>query len=235
MAIKAVLFDLDGTLLPMKQENFIKCYFKLLATKLASLGYDPETVVDSVWKGVGSMIKNDGSCINEDAFWNTLSEIYGKDCAKDKDELHLFYQNEFNQVKEVCGTQPASREVVELAKQKGLKVILATNPLFPAVVTRSRMSWVNLYPEDFAYYTTYENAHYCKPNPRYYQELLEQTGLQAKECLMVGNDAHEDMIASTLGMKVFLLTDCLENSKQLDISPYPRGGFEELKQYMEQI
>ncbi|MBQ7934703.1 MAG: HAD-IA family hydrolase, partial [Lachnospiraceae bacterium] len=230
-----VLFDLDGTLLPMEQESFIKCYFKLLATKLASLGYAQETVVDSVWKGVGSMIKNDGSCLNEDAFWNTLSAIYGKDCTKDKGELHLFYEKEFNQVQKVCGKQPASREVIELVREKGLMAVLATNPLFPEVATRARMSWVNLVPEDFTYYTTYENSHYCKPNPKYYQEILEQTGLKAEECLMVGNDAHEDMVAAALGMQVFLLTDCLENSRQLDISAYPRGGFVELKKYIENI
>lgn len=235
MAIKAVLFDLDGTLLPMEQERFIGCYFKLLAAKLASLGYDPEHVVDSVWKGVGAMIKNDGSCKNEDAFWNTLSLIYGQDCAKDKEELHRFYETEFNKVQEVCGQQPASREVVDLVKSKGLTAVLATNPLFPAVATKSRMSWVNLVPKDFAYYTTYENSHYCKPNIKYYQEILEQTGLKAQECLMVGNDAGEDMIAETLGMQVFLLTDCLENSKQLDISRYPQGGFEELKRYIENL
>lgn len=235
MAIKAVFFDLDGTLLPMEQESFIKCYFKLLATKLASLGYAPETVADSVWKGVGAMIKNDGSCMNEDAFWNTLEKIYGRDCTGDKGELYLFYQTEFNKVKEVCGEQPASREVIDLVKSKGLRVVLATNPLFPAVATQARMSWVNLSPADFIYYTTYENSHYCKPNPKYYLEILEQTGLKAEECLMVGNDVSDDMITETLGMQVFLLTDCLENSKQLDTGRYPQGGFEELKKYIENI
>lgn len=33
--IKAILFDLDGTLLPMDQDEFTKGYFNLLAAKLA--------------------------------------------------------------------------------------------------------------------------------------------------------------------------------------------------------
>ena len=40
--IKTVLFDLDGTLLPMDQDNFVKAYFKNLAIKLAPHGYDPQ-------------------------------------------------------------------------------------------------------------------------------------------------------------------------------------------------
>ena len=35
MNIKAVLFDLDGTLLPMDQDIFVKSYFGLLAKKLS--------------------------------------------------------------------------------------------------------------------------------------------------------------------------------------------------------
>lgn len=52
---------------------------------------------------------------------------------------------------------------------------------------------------------------------------------------MVGNDAHEDMIAETLGMRVFLLTDCLLNRKEADISRYPQGGFNELMAYIEAL
>ena len=81
-----------------------------------------------------------------------------------------------------------------------------------------------LEPEDFALYTTYENA--C---PDYYRDILSLTGDEPAECLMVGNDASEDMAAETLGMQVFLLTDCLINREQKDISRWPHGGFAELK------
>ncbi|MBQ7955801.1 MAG: HAD family hydrolase [Lachnospiraceae bacterium] len=232
MAIKAVLFDLDGTLLPMDYDKFMHLYFKLLGTKLATLGYAPETVKDSVWKGVGAMVKNDGSCQNEEAFWNTFASIYGEHVHKDKGELEIFYQTEFSKVQEACGFHPGAKEVVETVKQKGLMAVLATNPLFPAVATKARMGWAGLSPEDFVYYTTYENSSYCKPNLKYYEMILEEIGVKPQECLMVGNDVQEDMIAEKLGMEVFLLTDCLINSKQQDISGYPKGGFAELLEYI---
>lgn len=37
--IKAILFDLDGTVLPMNEEEFTKGYFGLLCKKLVSYGY----------------------------------------------------------------------------------------------------------------------------------------------------------------------------------------------------
>lgn len=79
---------------------------------------------------------------------------------------------------------------------------------------------------------TYENAHYCKPNPAYYTEILTSCHLEPAECLMVGNDVGEDMIARKLGMRVFLLTDCLINKANEDISQYPNGSFEELKRFI---
>ena len=66
----------------------------------------------------------------------------------------------------------------------------------------------------------------------YYREILEKIGLEASECMMVGNDVKEDMVAKELGMKVFLLTDCLINSSNEDISEYPNGGFSDLLDFI---
>ena len=60
MAITTVLFDLDGTLLPMDQEIFVKTYFSLLAKKLAPHGYEPEALINAVWAGTRAMVKNTG-------------------------------------------------------------------------------------------------------------------------------------------------------------------------------
>ncbi|MBQ7260633.1 MAG: HAD family hydrolase, partial [Lachnospiraceae bacterium] len=66
-------------------------------------------------------------------------------------------------------------------------------------------------------------------------ELCKKVSILPQECLMVGNDTEEDMIAETVGMKVFLLTDCLINKKNRDISAYPHGGFEELLSFIERL
>ena len=94
------------------------------------------------------------------------------------------------------------------------------------------MRWAGLAVEDFEWITTYENSRYCKPNPAYYKDILEKIGCDPAECAMVGNDVGEDMIAATLGMDVFLLTDCLINKAGEDISRYPNGGFAQLRAFL---
>ena len=70
--ITTVLFDLDGTLLPMELDQFLESYFELLCRKLAGHGYDPEAVTNGMWEGVNAMIANDGSRTNEEAFWESF-------------------------------------------------------------------------------------------------------------------------------------------------------------------
>ena len=235
MSIKAVLFDLDGTLLPMDQDKFVGAYFKLLTARLATIGYDPKVFGDCLYKGVAAMVMNDGTCLNEKRFWDVFTAMFGEEAMKDKPFVDEFYRTEFNQVQQSCGYSSMAKEIVNTVRARGLRPILATNPLFPAMATENRMRWAGLEPEDFEYYTVYDNSHYCKPNPKYYLEILEKIGCKPEECVMVGNDVGEDMLVEELGMKTFLLTDCLINKKNVDISKYEQGSFEELKAFIENL
>lgn len=230
--IRAVLYDLDGTLLPMNQDEFVAFYFALLAKKAAPRGYEAKRLTDAIWRGTAAMVRNDGSRTNEEAFWQTFAQIFGQECLADKPLFEEFYRVEFQQAREACGFNPRAAHAVYAAKARGLRTVLATNPIFPASATHSRIRWAGLAPADFEAITTYENARFCKPNPRYYAELAAQIGLPCEECLMVGNDAREDTAAEEVGMRVFLLTDCLINSDGRDLSRYPRGGFAELEAFL---
>jgi len=233
--IKAVLFDLDGTFLPMDQEDFIKAYFSYLAKKLVPYGYSPDTFVPAIWTGTKAMMKNDGSRTNEEAFWQTFAGILGEHVRGDEPLFEDYYNNEFNAVKDICGFCPKAADVIKTTKAKGFKAVLATNPLFPKVATQNRIKWAGLCPEDFELYTTYENYSWCKPSLEYYKQILDKIGLKGEECAMVGNDVGEDMVAAKLGMKTFLLTDCLINRGGEDISIYPNGSFDELIEFINNL
>lgn len=234
MKLTTVLFDLDGTLLPMDNDAFTKSYFKLLAAKLAPYGYESKQLVDAVWAGTAAMVKNDGKSSNEEKFWQKFSEIYGEKATTDKPIFDEFYEKEFQKAKSVCGYNPKAAETVRKVKEMGLRTVLATNPIFPHNATESRIRWAGLEPEDFELYTTYENTGFCKPNPDYYKDIINRIGVNANECLMVGNDVTEDMVAKTIGMKVFLLTDCLINRSGKDISEYPNGDFDRLIDFIKE-
>lgn len=231
--IDTVLFDLDGTLLPMEQEVFTEAYFKALSEKFADR-HNPKDMVDAVWKGTGAMIQNDGKQTNEDVFWNVYSSTFGKTAEEDKPIFDTFYANEFNGLQSVCESNPQAIETIKTFKQEGLRLIIASNPVFPMQAQKARMEWAGMIVSDFEYITSYENSSYCKPNLKYYEEILQKAHCAAKRCLMVGNDTKEDMVAASVGMKVFLLTNCLINKERKDISKYPRGNFSQLLYYIEQ-
>ena len=232
---KAILFDLDGTLLPMDQEVFVRDYLGRMAAFLAPHDYDPQSLIKAVWAGTGAMVKNDGKALNEDVFWYVFNSILGRDAKQDLALFEEFYRTEFQKAKDSCGFNPMAAETVRQIKDMGYRLILATNPLFPAIATYSRIRWAGLNPEDFELVTTYENSRFCKPNPDYYREILGKIALDGSQCLMVGNDVGEDMIAGTLGMKTFLLTDCLINKTAEDITQYPNGSFPELLHYIRSL
>ena len=164
-----------------------------------------------------------------------FAKIYGEQALLDKPLFDDFYANEFQNARMFCGYNPEAAEAVRWIKEQGIRIALATNPLFPSVATESRIRWTGLEPDEFEFYTTYENIGWCKPNLDYYREVLRQAGLDAHECLMVGNDVGEDMIAAELGMKVFLVKDCLINKSDEDISKYPNGSFAELREYVAKL
>lgn len=223
-----VLFDLDGTLLPMDQDEFVHAYFRTLATTMASLGYEPRELVDCVWAGTKAMARNDGGRSNAEVFWEAFADVCGPRVLDDVGAFDSFYANEFAQVRSSCGYNPQAAASVRAIKASGMRVALATNPIFPATATEARVRWAGLEPDDFELVTTYENSGYCKPNVRYFDDVARRLGCVPERTLMVGNDVAEDMVAEQTGMRVFLLTDCLINREDADISDYPQGSFAEL-------
>ena len=231
--IKLVLFDLDGTLLPMNQELFTQNYMGALAN--FAFPNDEEKrkrIIKAVWYGVSAIVKNDGSKTNEDAFWQAFGTVSEDFASYERSYFDIFYDRDFNAVLECCGYNKKAADTLRLTKSLGIRAALATNPIFPAAATYARIKRAGLSPDDFEFITTYENSSYSKPNPNYYRELMARFPYKPEECLMVGNDVGDDMVAKEVGMKVFLLTDCLINPKGADVSAYPNGDFDKLTEYI---
>jgi len=214
-------------------DAFIRLYAGLMAKKLVPLGYDKDLLVKTIWQGTESMVRNDGSKCNRDVFWDCLTGAFGEKILRDQPAIDDFYRTDFPGVRASCGFAPLAKAAVEKCKALGLRVALATNPVFPAVATHQRIGWAGLTPEDFELVTTYENSSSCKPNLLYYREVMGKLGVQPEECIMVGNDVVEDMVARKLGLRVFLLTHSLLNKLGEDINQFPHGDFPELMAWLE--
>ena len=237
MSIKHILFDLDGTLLPMVQDEFVKFYMPLLAKSYMNAGVslDPKKFIGAVWAGYEAMVKNDGSCTNREAFWSYIEPELPISTEESEKIALNFYADEFNQA--ICTTKPnpVSNQIVKRAKERGFETYLATNPVFPRCATMNRIRWAGLDAEDFKVITTYETCTYCKPNPEYFRGILEEFSLDPSECLMVGNDVAEDLSIRSLGVKTYLVTDTMENKKNLPIDTEYMGTLDELLKFIETI
>ncbi len=232
MKTSMILFDLDGTLLPMDQDQFTEAYFQSLAAYMAGKGFEPKAFGKSIWLGLGAMKQNDGARTNEAVFWEAFCSVWGKEALTHLPDFEAFYRNEYDKVSGVCGFQPKAAETVQALHARGLHLTLATNPLFPRIAIEKRCRWAGVEPSLFDHITVYENSSFSKPNPDYYREILQKTGFAPEECVMVGNDVGDDMIAETLGMRVFLLTDYLINPQGVDISCYSHGNYEALAAFL---
>ena len=237
MSIKHILFDLDGTLLPMVQDEFVKFYMPLLAKSYMNAGVslDTKKFIGAVWAGYEAMVKNDGSCTNREAFWSYIEPELPISTGESEKIALNFYADEFNQA--ICTTKPnpVSNQIVKRAKERGFETYLATNPVFPRCATMNRIRWAGLDAEDFKVITTYETCTYCKPNPEYFRGILEEFSLDPSECLMVGNDVAEDLSIRSLGVKTYLVTDTMENKKNLPIDAEYMGTLDELLKFIETI
>ena len=234
--LDAVLFDLDGTLLPMDLDEFTKTYFGLLARTASAWGYnDREALIASVWAGTKSMVTNDGTKTNYEAFWEKFEKVIGRDCKADVPKFDAFYENDFNLARSVCGENPYAKAAVEAARGVANKVILASNPLFPRVATEARLSWVGLSGDDFDWVTDYSNSCFCKPNPEYYKDIIKRFSLDPSRCLMIGNDVQEDMLpANACGLEVFIVEDCIINRTGEEIT-CNHGTCEEMVDFLKKV
>ena len=234
--IKAVCFDLDGTLLPLDIDEFCKYYFGMLAKAMVKHGYTPQALIKAIKVGTVAMYQNDGSRTNENAFWDEFCRIFGENARADEPHFAAFYESDFDRARNACGFDSAAAPAVRAVMSRGLRVCIATNPLFPEIATRKRLSWAGIDPTTVEFYTTYEDHCYCKPSKGYFLEVAKRLGIEPCECLMVGNDVDEDMAAADAGMHVFLLVnDYLLNRTGKDISAYPHGNFEDLLAHIDAL
>ncbi|WP_029948761.1 HAD family hydrolase [Parvimonas micra] len=226
--MKAILFDLDGTLLPLDEKLFVDIYFTELSKVFSEYNIESNKLVEAIWTATHEIIKNDGKRTNEEAFWEKFKSIINIDLSNVKEVLEKFYANEFFTKLKKCSTENNLAKVaVNLAKKNGRKVVLATNPVFP-IDALVRLKWTGLDIDDFDYVTHYSNSSFSKPNPKYYLDLCKKLDVEPKECLMIGNDERQDIFAaSSAGMNCYLVTDYLYTYPECKVN-CEKGSFKDL-------
>jgi len=204
--IQAVLFDLDDTLLGNHVDTFVPQYFKLLGAYAAEM-LPPDLLVESLLTCTQQTIQNtDPTRTNYEVFWQAFSARTGLDTAVAEPFFNRFYQEVFPQLQAVVTLRPSARPLVQTCIDKGLKVIIATNPLFPRMAIEQRLAWAGVPVNEmhYALVTTMENMHATKPHPEYYREILQRVDCDSDEALMVGDSWRNDIVpAAAVGLCTF--------------------------------
>ncbi|MBR2861185.1 MAG: HAD family hydrolase [Clostridia bacterium] len=234
MAITTVMFDLDGTLLPMNQDYFIETYFETVVNFVSTeRRYDKKELYFAMWAGIKEIMNNNfGARPNDQVFWEQMANRLGERILSDKDCFEKYYATKYQELQRICGFNQHASRTVKMVRQAGANCVLATNPFFPQTAIDARLSWAGVELDDFIHVTTYDKSSFCKPDPDYYREILSVIGAKPEECIMVGNDASDDLAAEQAGIKTFILTDCLINTGKVDLTCVPCGSFIQLQQFL---
>jgi FMN phosphatase YigB (HAD superfamily) len=208
--LKAVLFDLDDTLLGNAMDTFLPAYFQALTRYLDHL-IPPERLMADLMQATKVMNGDHNRALtNAEAFASAFYPALGRDRATVESAFERFYAEEFPRLRRLTRRRPEARSLVASALEQGLQVTIATNPMFPRVAVEERLAWAGVPVEEFDYalVTTFENMHATKAHLSYYREILEKLGRRSGECLMVGDSWRMDIVpASAVGLPVYWVTE----------------------------
>ncbi|MGE5507187.1 MAG: HAD family hydrolase [Chitinophagales bacterium] len=231
--MRTLLFDLDGTLLNVDMELFLPAYLKAVAARMAGV-VPPKEFVAALMASTDEMVRNDDpERSNERVFWDGFSARTGLAAEKWIPVFEEFYQTDFHRLRSLTAPFPGARPALEAAFAQGYEVVIATNPVFPRVAIDARLEWAGLQGLPVRLVTSYEIMHFCKPNPRYFTEILAMIGRSPEEAIMIGNDAAEDMAAGEVGLRTFLSTEFLVNKDHAGPKPTWQGSLEDLTRRIE--
>jgi FMN phosphatase YigB (HAD superfamily) len=229
--MNTVLFDLDGTLLPMDIEAFTKTYFTEISNYFSDLMNGKE-LISHILISTDIMVKNLEERTNEEVFMEAFKTKIQDNMDTFQKRFDTFYDTAFLKVRETVKDMPLICKSIELLKTKGYKLVIATNPLFPLKAILHRIKWAGLDPDDFIYISSYEKNHYCKPQIKFYEEVLSCIGKEPSECMMIGNDVQEDLIAGNLGIKTFLIRDFMLHRTDEPIKADYSGSYEDFYNFV---
>lgn len=232
--INTILLDLDGTVLPLDMDLFMTIYFNEMSKVFNDLP-DHEMLVKNVWAATNAAVKNTDKITNEEVFMKAYDELIVGDIEEHKKRFELFYDEGFLKTKKSVIENEWIGKSIKLLKEKGYQLVLATNPIFPMKAIHHRIRWAGFEPGDFSYISSFEKNHFCKPQIKFYEEILQAIGKNPEECMMVGNDVQEDMIVGKIGMKTYLINEHLLHRTEDPIHVDHQGNYEAFYQFVEKL
>jgi FMN phosphatase YigB (HAD superfamily) len=229
-ALRALLLDLDDTLIGNPMDRFIPAYFEALESFVAHV-VDPKRFIAELLAATRAMGRNDGTGpSNEEVFAAAFFPALNVPREELEPVLERFYREAFPALAPLVAPRAAAPRLVEWAQRRGLQVVIATNPLFPRTAIEQRMAWGGVGVDRFDYdlVTSYENCRATKSDPAYYRGILEVLGRRPDECLMVGDNWGWDIVsAARAGIPGFWIAAPDAEPDDAEAEPVGRGSLDD--------
>jgi HAD superfamily hydrolase (TIGR01509 family) len=197
--IKAVLLDLDDTLLHTNTDVFVQQYITLMVEQ-ALLRFPQQTdqALRQALRGAvrAAIDQLDPTTSNAQRAANAFTALTGIDADEWRELQEGIHLSAYLALGALTNQEPSARPLVDCLQAMGLAVVVATNPIFSESAIRGRLGWAGLADLDFALVTHTGNMHFAKPHPHYYEEILARVGVEPDEAIMVGDHPQFDMQAA---------------------------------------
>jgi FMN phosphatase YigB (HAD superfamily) len=232
-----LLLDLDDTLLLNPMQTFLPAYLQQLSTHLARFA-PPTQMVQALLAGTEEMMQNQRpdrtlKQVFEAVFYPAL----GLRPRALRASIEQFYAEIFPTLQPLTRPQPAAVQLVESALERGYRLAIATNPLFPLTAITQRLEWAGLSPQKypFSLIPSYETFHFTKPNPAFFAELLAYLDWPEGPLVMVGDDVERDIrSAQAMGLATYWVHNEQPTSVSSDAAP-AGGPLEDLLSWLDAL
>ncbi|MHA1303639.1 MAG: HAD family hydrolase [Candidatus Heimdallarchaeaceae archaeon] len=233
MRFQALFFDLDGTLIEFDPATFIKTYLGAASRFFSDIIPDSKYFINAILQSTEVMENADTP--NQLAFHDFFNDFCPKfevSCEQIIQRFREFYATDFSVVSNIIKPMDGAQELVKHIKENydDVKLVVATNPVFPRVAITRRMEWGGIAENLFDYITHAENSFFCKGNQKYWLEIARKLGVEPQNTLVVGNDMLRDMTAKKVGFQTFFIEKTAENEHAIedDIIPDYTGDLADI-------
>jgi len=226
---KAILLDLDGTLINIEVSFFIDTMINSMAMYFSDY-LEFEEFRTGIFGGIDAIVSmpRQGGETNRDGFNRSFMELTGVDEDLTEKLFTEYYRTVFTEFFDYGSQVDGARKFVVAALRSGYRLALATNPIFPKMAIVERMRWGAIEPELFHVISDLETMRSCKPQTEYFMEVAGKLDVDSEKCLMVGNDVQHDLPASKVGMGTFLVDTNMVHRNNDDIEADGRGTLHDL-------
>lgn len=233
--IRAVLLDLDNTLLENDMDRFLPAYLAVLGEFIAD-HYPPDAFIRHLMRATDRMMANDGSeQTNQEVFDAVFFPAIGRTREEMEPLFAEFYATRFPRLRSLTSPVRIARLLMEYLFRQGFQVAIATNSLFPRPAIEQRLAWAEVPVEEFPYsfVASYEGMHAAKPHPAFFLEIARALGREPEECVMVGDEWKMDIRpARSVGMRTFWIADRKANPPEGEPPPDGQGSLADFARWM---